>query len=90
METPTKYPERGFLASTAGWVFCAFALIALFFLVAEHRAHLGFLVPYVPLALIGVCVLLHSYMHGLAHGRYPDDRPQGEDDRSGPDRHHHS
>jgi hypothetical protein len=79
METPTRARQRGFFANTAGWIFCAFALIALFFLIAEHRAHLGFLTPYAPLALIGVCVLLHSYTHGLAHGRHRGHRSPRDD-----------
>ena len=35
--------------------------IAGFFLITEHRAHLfGFL----PLFLLGVCLLMHVFMHG--------------------------
>jgi hypothetical protein len=89
MVTPLEKTRRGFFASPSGWVFCAFAAIALFFVIAEHRAHLGFVVPYLPLALIGVCVVLHSYMHGLGHGRYSDEKPEDEKTRDRADHHHH-
>ena len=87
MKTPPESTHRGFFAGPAGWVFCGFAAIALFFLVAEHRAHLGLLIPYVPLALLGVCVVLHSYMHGVGHGRYPDE-PDNQSKRDPGDYHH--
>ena len=45
-------------------VFLAFAGIALFFLLGEHRIHaLGWL----PLLLLLACPLLHMFMHG-GHG----------------------
>lgn len=78
MNLAPKHTRRRFFTSPVGWAFCAFFLIALFFLIAEHRAHLGFVVPYLPLALVGVCVVLHSYMHGLVHGRHPNDKRQDE------------
>jgi hypothetical protein len=44
------------------WIFGGFALVALFFLITEHRAHLyGFL----PFLLLGGCVVMHLF-HG--HG----------------------
>ena len=49
----TEPSRPRFIGSAAGWFFCAFALIAAFFLIAEHKAHLGFLLPYVPLAFFG-------------------------------------
>lgn len=89
MEKPTQEPG-GLLSSAAGWFFCAFAVIALFFLVAEHRAHLGFIVPYLPLAFLGICVVLHSYMHGMSHGRGPggDASPNDDADAARRDRDH--
>ncbi len=88
MKTPPKSTHRGFFAGPAGWVFCGFAAIALFFLIAEHRAHLGFVVPYLPLALVGVCVVLHSYLHGVVHGRHRDEA-DGQRKRDAGDHHHH-
>ena len=69
MTTPTPDDRPRFFGSAVGWFFCAFALIAAFFLITEHRAHLGFLLPYVPLSLLGLCIVLHSYMHGRVHGQ---------------------
>jgi hypothetical protein len=45
------------------WVFWGFLLIAGFFLVAEHRAHVY---PYLPFLLLLACPLLHLF-HG-GHG----------------------
>lgn len=89
MDSTPKSNGRSFFASPVGWVFCGFAVVALFFLIAEHRAHLGFLVPYLPLALVGVCVVLHSYMHGLSHGRRPGETPKDEGKPTTRDHHHH-
>ncbi|MBI3898864.1 MAG: DUF2933 domain-containing protein [Gammaproteobacteria bacterium] len=46
------------------WVFLAFAAIAGFFLLTEHRAHVLGALPYVLLAL---CPLMHLFGHG-GHG----------------------
>ena len=83
MTTPTPDDRPRFFGSAVGWFFCAFALIAAFFLITEHRAHLGFLLPYVPLALLGLCIVLHSYMHGRVHGhRSIGDGTHGRHDHS--------
>lgn len=53
------------------WVLIAFAAIAAFFLLAEHRAHLlGFL----PFAFVLACPLMHLFMHGGhgGHGGHSD------------------
>ncbi|MEQ1866009.1 MAG: DUF2933 domain-containing protein [Micropepsaceae bacterium] len=83
MDRPARREPSGLIGSAAGWAFCAFAVIAFFFLIAEHRAHLGFLLPYVPFALLGVCFVLHSFMHGRAHGRYSGDETPGRDEARG-------
>lgn len=86
MDVKLKNARSGFFGTTAGWIFCAFAVIALFFLIAEHRAHLGLLVPYLPIALLGACVVLHGYMHSMGgHGK-SDSSPE-RDER--PNKHHH-
>jgi len=50
-------------------VFVLFAIIAGFFLVAEHGAHV---IPYLPWLLLLACPLLHVFMHhghgGHNHG----------------------
>jgi hypothetical protein len=88
MDLPPKSTRQSFFAGPAGWVFCGFVAIALFFLIAEHSAHLGFVVPYLPLALVGLCVVLHSYMHGLGHGRHSDEKAEDENARGRGDHHH--
>lgn len=90
MDTSTEREPSRFFGSAAGWIFCAFAVIAAFFLIAEHRAHLGFILPYVPFALLGLCLVLHASMHGRGHGRPPagdastDDAPRREHDHTHP------
>ena len=85
MDVKLKNARSGFFGTPAGWIFCAFAVIALFFLIAEHRAHLGLLVPYLPIALLGACVVLHGYMHSMG-GHSSDSSPE-RDER--PNKHHH-
>ncbi|MDP3845573.1 MAG: DUF2933 domain-containing protein [Pseudomonas sp.] len=59
------------------WVFWGFVGIAGFFLLAEHRAHLLGILPYL---LLAACPLMHLFMHhghGHRHGPRADeeDRP---------------
>jgi hypothetical protein len=46
------------------WIFAAFGIIAAFFLMTEHRAHLFGVLPYL---LLLACPLLHVLSHGR-HG----------------------
>ena len=56
-----------------------FAVVAAFFLLLEHRAHV---LPYVPWLLLAACPLLHAFMHGGgAHGGHGDDEPGKERER---------
>jgi hypothetical protein len=69
------------------WIFGGFALVALFFLITEHRAHLyGFL----PFLLLGGCVVMHLF-HGHGghggHGQAPG--APGPNDPAAPAAHHH-
>lgn len=75
--------QPSFFGSTAGWIFCAFLLVAAFLLIAEHRAHLGYVLPYVPLVLIGLCVVLHAYMHGRFGPRSNETEPPRDAGRHG-------
>lgn len=45
-------------------VFLGFALIALYFLYTEHRAHLFAALPYL---LLAACPLMHLFHHGHHH-----------------------
>lgn len=60
--------------SRSKWVFILFALIALFFLVSEHRAHLFGALPFL---LLLACPLLH-FFHGHGHHHGDDHRPADE------------
>lgn len=57
------------------WVFLGFALIAGFFLIAEHRAHVWQFLPY---ALLLACPLLHM-LHG--HGGHGGEKRDKTDER---------
>lgn len=71
--------------SRAKWVFIGFALIAAYFLVTEHRAHLsGWLASYGIWLLLLACPLLHLFMHGGhgGHGSHRDDSGEASDKQS--------
>jgi hypothetical protein len=63
--------HRGFFSSRANIALVGFVVIAGFFLVTEHRAHLYLVVPYLPWLLLLACPLLHVFMHG-GHGGHGD------------------
>ena len=67
-------PENGKeTKSRTKWVFIGFALVAAYFLITEHRAHLsGWLATYGIWLLLLACPLLHMFMHG-GHGSHRDD-----------------
>jgi hypothetical protein len=56
----------------SGLVFCGFLVIAAFFLITEHRAHLALAVPYLPWLMVLACPLMHLFMHG-GHGDHGSD-----------------
>ena len=65
-------PPESFWRSRTGLVFLAFAAIAAFFLLTEHRAHVLGALPFVLLAL---CPLLHVFGHGgHDHSRNKEDK----------------
>ena len=58
------------------WVFFGFVLIAGYFLITEHRAHLVGFVPFLPFLLLAACPLLHFFHHrGHGHGHGDDHSP---------------
>ncbi|MBI4205086.1 MAG: DUF2933 domain-containing protein [Betaproteobacteria bacterium] len=71
----------------AKWVFIGFVLVAAYFLVTEHRAHLsGWLASYGIWLLLLACPLLHLFMHG-GHGGHRDDSGEASDkQRKGQDK----
>ncbi len=71
-------------SSGVKWVFAGFAIVATFFLLAEHRAHV---LPYLPWFILLACPFMHMFMHH-GHGGHGghgdhgghqdgDDRPEG-------------
>lgn len=66
---------HGFFASRANIALIACLVIAGFFLVTEHRAHLVRRVPYLPWLFLLAYPLLHVFMHGgRSEADGPDDR----------------
>ena len=63
-EAPETNPSR------AKWVLLGFLLIAGYFALAEHRAHLDGLLQYLPLLLVLACPLMHVFMHGRHSHRH--------------------
>jgi len=80
MTSGQQPPETGpWFRTRSGLVLIAFLVIAGFFLVTEHTAHLLGILPYL---LLLACPLLHFFHrgHGGAHGgtHGGDDRPRRE------------
>ena len=69
-------------------VFWSFAAIALFYLLAEHRAHLFGALPFL---IILACPLMHLFMHP-GHGDHAPSASKPEGKAATPDQplHHHS
>ena len=56
------------------YVFFGFVAVAGYFVIAEHRAHI---VPVLPYVLLAACPLMHLFHHGgRGHGRHK----HGDDD----------
>ena len=63
-----QQPETGSAKSfRAKWVLPAFIVVAAYFLITEHRAHLSGLLYYLPFLLLLACPLMHLFMHS-GHG----------------------
>ncbi len=72
------------------YVFWGFVLVAGYFLITEHRAHV---VPYLPFLLLAACPLMHLFHGHGGHGGHGGDTPPKDESPSGkrPDseQHHH-
>ncbi len=60
------------------WMFGGFLLVALFFLLTEHRAHLFGILPWL---LVLACPLMHLFGHG--HGGHRHQNSGGPGSRQG-------
>ena len=84
MEMHTQNRERGNVnrpgpGKTIGrWVFAGFLLVAAYFLLTEHRAHLFGVLPFL---LLAACPLMH-FFHHHGHG----DGHHHDDDNAAPDK----
>jgi hypothetical protein len=77
-ETPDQ-DKPPFLRSPAGIALLVFGGAAGFFLVAEHRAHLYGILPFLILA---ICPLMHFFMH-RGHGGHGSDSANRSDSHAG-------
>ncbi len=66
--------------SIAKWILIGFLLVAGYFLVLEHRAHLAGVLGYLPLLLLLGCGLMHLFMH---HGRGGHAEHHSQKDKQG-------
>ena len=58
------------------WIFWGFLLIAAYFLLTEHRAHVF---QYLPFLLVLACPLMHFFHgHGDHRGTDPKGSPKGD------------
>jgi hypothetical protein len=73
MESHSLHPGDSGHGNAGRWAFWGFALVAAFFLLTEHRAHLMGFLPYL---LLAACPLMHFFHHGRHRhhhsGREPD------------------
>lgn len=60
------------------WIFIGFTVIAGFYLLTEHRAHLFGWLPFI---LLAACPLMHIFMHG-GHGGHGGSATENEDSRT--------
>ena len=96
------HSQNGRWNAVSKYVFIGFALIAGYFLITEHRAHV---VQYLPFLLLAACPLMHLFHGHGGHGGHGGDskadggsepkRSAGISDSApagksqGPEQHHH-
>ena len=83
MEHKHESDNDGALKSKANIALIVFLIIAAFFLVTEHRAHLsGWLSSYGIWILLLACPLMHLFMHGgHGHGGHGSSEASNESTR---------
>jgi hypothetical protein len=82
---PCSFSRKHQRGAASTWVFAGFALVALFFLLTEHRAHLYGWLPFI---LLAACPLMHLFHGGHGghggHGRHgghgADEEPRRRDE----------
>ena len=73
------------LPGRAKQVFVLFAIVAAFFLLAEHRAHV---LPYLPWLLLAACPLMHLFMHHGTHREHGHDAAPAPEGKTSGEAHH--
>jgi Protein of unknown function (DUF2933) len=73
--------DEGFFGSRWNIVWIGFALVAGFFLITEHTAHVFGALPYL---LLLACPLMHLFGHHGHHG-HGADKSEGGGERKSPD-----
>jgi hypothetical protein len=69
MEHKHESENDGGMKSRTNIALIVFLVIAAFFLLTEHRAHVAGWIPYWPYLLLLACPLMHLFMHrGHGHG----------------------
>lgn len=76
MDNPEKFVFSKWLRSKTGLVFIAFLVIAAFFLITEHRAHLFGILPY---ALLAIALLMFLFTRRWQNGSNTRHGDQAED-----------
>ena len=74
----------GFFSSRANIVLVGFLLIAGFYLLTEHYAHV---IPLLPWLLLLACPLMHVFMHGGHGGHRDSERDETSNPPPAPHRH---
>lgn len=62
----SSHPEAG--GRLSRWAFWGFAVVAGYFLLTEHRAHM---VNFLPYLLLAACPLMHFFHHGMHRHHHP-------------------
>ncbi|MBZ0291495.1 MAG: DUF2933 domain-containing protein [Anaerolineae bacterium] len=85
MNKSQPFQLGAWLQTRTGFVTVIFLLIAAFYLITEHTAHVFGVLPY---ALLLLCPLLHLFMHGGHAGHTSEDKSNGSPSDDAP-RHVH-
>jgi uncharacterized membrane protein len=80
MDAHQNTPQAPWWRSASGLVLIGFLAVGGFFLIAEHRAHVFGVLPYL---LILACPLMHLFHRHGGHGVHGQAKHQGHDDPSG-------
>jgi hypothetical protein len=82
MASDTYHDKARGNSNPGRWVFWGFALVAGYFLITEHRAHL---VSFLPYLLLAACPLMHLFHHGGHGHRHSGNQSPNAPESSGPD-----